>query len=173
MNISSKLTSFLTTATPDTAPAVAIDAGVAPSSTPLATKKAAINQCDAFDQKPAPASTLEKVAVVVFNGPTVAAAALIYGAKSAWDLLTPATTKPTAVPTTTPSAKQPSMPELKKGVKSDDVKLLQRALNETGAKVGLDGDFGDKTEAVVRQFQKPSALRSRRPAWPTRPPGTR
>jgi peptidoglycan hydrolase-like protein with peptidoglycan-binding domain len=155
MNISSKLTSTFTTATPPAA-APAIDAGVAPSSTPPAAKKSAINQCDAFDAKAAPASTLEKVAVVVFNGPTVAAAALLYGAKSAWDLANPAAAKPTSKPTTTPppSTKETSMPELKKGMKSDDVMLLQGALREAGVKVAHDGDFGGKTEAAVLQFQK-------------------
>lgn len=156
MNISSKLTSFVTTATPDAAPAVAADAGVAPSAAPT-PKQTSVNQRDSFDEKTAPASTLEKVAVVVFNGPTIAAAALLYGAKSAWDLVAPTAAKlPTGKPTTTPppSTKEPSMPELKKGMKSDDVMLLQGALREAGGRVAHDGDFGGKTEAAVRQFQK-------------------
>ena len=46
------------------------------------------------------------------------------------------------------------MNTLKKGSKGDEVKILQKALNITP----VDGDFGAKTEAVVKAFQKSKGL---------------
>lgn len=44
-------------------------------------------------------------------------------------------------------------PTLRKGSKGDDVKKLQAALH-----VAVDGDFGPKTEAALKQFQKDNHL---------------
>ena len=43
---------------------------------------------------------------------------------------------------------------LKKGSKGDSVKLLQELLNKHGFNLTVDGDFGNKTEAAVKLFQK-------------------
>lgn len=43
---------------------------------------------------------------------------------------------------------------LKKGSKGDSVKLLQELLNKQGFNLTVDGDFGNKTEEAVKQFQK-------------------
>ncbi|NJL78013.1 MAG: L,D-transpeptidase family protein [Richelia sp. RM2_1_2] len=49
---------------------------------------------------------------------------------------------------------------LKKGAKGRDVKKLQRQLASKGYNVSPDGDFGAKTEAIVKQFQKDKGLLS-------------
>lgn len=53
-----------------------------------------------------------------------------------------------------------SRPLLKKGSKGDAVKELQTLLNAKGAapKLIVDGDFGAKTDAAVRAFQKAQKL---------------
>lgn len=84
----------------------------------------------------------------------LAAIGLVAGSKPA-----PAPSKPT-------SPKPPSgLPvytlgkrELKRGAKGTDVWQLQRLLNAKGAKLSADGDFGAKTEAAVRGFQKSRRL---------------
>ena len=43
---------------------------------------------------------------------------------------------------------------LKKGSKGDSVKLLQELLNKHCFNLTVDGDFGNKTEEAVKQFQK-------------------
>ncbi|MFG1872164.1 peptidoglycan-binding domain-containing protein [Micromonospora arborensis] len=43
---------------------------------------------------------------------------------------------------------------LKKGVKGADVGDLQELLNKRGAKLAVDDDFGAKTDAAVRAFQR-------------------
>ena len=43
---------------------------------------------------------------------------------------------------------------LKKGSKGDSVKLLQELLNKHGFNLTVDGDFGNKTEEAVKQFQR-------------------
>ena len=43
---------------------------------------------------------------------------------------------------------------LKKCSKGDSVKLLQELLNKHGFNLTVDGDFGNKTEEAVKQFQK-------------------
>lgn len=51
------------------------------------------------------------------------------------------------------------MTTLKKGSKGADVKTLQQALNKAGGYgLNVDGDFGAKTEAAVRDFQKKNGL---------------
>lgn len=42
---------------------------------------------------------------------------------------------------------------LEHGSKGQAVRLLQQALNQAGAKLFLDGDFGDETEKAVRAYQ--------------------
>ena len=43
---------------------------------------------------------------------------------------------------------------LKKDSKGDSVKLLQELLNKHGFNLTVDGDFGNKTEEAVKQFQR-------------------
>lgn len=49
---------------------------------------------------------------------------------------------------------------LKKGNKGDEVIFLQRLLRKQGLVNSADGDFGNKTDAAVRQFQKKNSLSS-------------
>ena len=48
---------------------------------------------------------------------------------------------------------------LKKGSAGGDVKTLQELLNQLGAGLTVDGDFGSKTEAAVIAFQKKAGLK--------------
>ena len=48
---------------------------------------------------------------------------------------------------------------LKKGSVGSDVKTLQELLNQLGATLAVDGDFGSKTEAAVKAFQKKAGLK--------------
>jgi hypothetical protein len=49
-------------------------------------------------------------------------------------------------------------PVLKRGASGESVRLLQERLNAHGAKLTADGDFGPKTDAAVRAFQKAKGL---------------
>ena len=52
------------------------------------------------------------------------------------------------------------MPTLRKGDKGEDVKELQLALNEAGFDCGkVDGIFGSKTKAAVKEYQKAHGLK--------------
>ena len=52
-----------------------------------------------------------------------------------------------------------SVPVLTKGCTGETVKVLQCLLNMRGANCGnIDGDFGDKTDKAVRDFQKDNQL---------------
>ena len=48
---------------------------------------------------------------------------------------------------------------LKKGFVGGDVKTLQELLNQLGATLTVDGEFGSKTEAAVKSFQKKVGLK--------------
>ena len=48
---------------------------------------------------------------------------------------------------------------LKKGSAGTDVKTLQELLNQLGAALSVDGDFGNDTEAAVKAFQKKAGLK--------------
>jgi len=48
---------------------------------------------------------------------------------------------------------------VKKGDKGEGVKQIQQALKAAGYKVSVDGDFGNQTDAAVRQFQKKNGLK--------------
>ena len=50
------------------------------------------------------------------------------------------------------------MPLVKKGSKGDAVRKLQEILNGKGYKLTVDGDFGSKTEAAVKAYQKANGL---------------
>jgi hypothetical protein len=52
----------------------------------------------------------------------------------------------------------PGRPELKKGDKGDMVEELQRLLNKNGAGIGVDGDFGGRTERAVMSFDQSYGL---------------
>ena len=47
---------------------------------------------------------------------------------------------------------------LKKGMKGDDVRELQKLLNAAGDNITVDGSFGSKTLAAVKDFQKRKGL---------------
>ena len=47
---------------------------------------------------------------------------------------------------------------LKRGNNGDQVVVLQHLLNVEGYKLTIDGDFGAKTEAAVKAFQKAKGL---------------
>lgn len=49
---------------------------------------------------------------------------------------------------------------LKKGCKGDDVRELQKLLNAAGDDIKVDGDFGKKTLAAVKAFQKKKKLKA-------------
>jgi peptidoglycan hydrolase-like protein with peptidoglycan-binding domain len=51
-----------------------------------------------------------------------------------------------------------SNPVLQLGAKGSAVKTLQQLLNKAGVQCATDGDFGPKTEAAVKQFQKKVGL---------------
>ena len=68
----------------------------------------------------------------------------------------------TPKPDSKPAAPTLTVPgDLRKGAKGGDVRLLQTRLNEKGASPALrvDGDFGDKTDAAVRDFQRRRGLK--------------
>ena len=48
---------------------------------------------------------------------------------------------------------------LKNGFSGADVKALQELLNQLGAALEVDGQFGSKTEAAVRAFQKKAGIK--------------
>ena len=48
---------------------------------------------------------------------------------------------------------------LKKGSVGSDVKTMQELLNQLGASLIVDGEFGSKTEAAVKAFQKKTSLK--------------
>jgi len=49
-------------------------------------------------------------------------------------------------------------PVLRRGLQGDAVEVLQRMLAAAGYAVGIDGDFGPGTEAVVKAFQSANGL---------------
>lgn len=56
-----------------------------------------------------------------------------------------------------PKKHKVALPTLRKGDKGDEVKLLQNNLNScklTSTKIAEDGDFGPKTDALLKVFQK-------------------
>ena len=55
-------------------------------------------------------------------------------------------------------AVSPNHPTIRKGDSGETVKVLQAALNKTGAALTVDGVFGPLTETAVKVFQKASAL---------------
>ena len=48
---------------------------------------------------------------------------------------------------------------LKNGSVGGDVKTLQELMNQLGAALAVDGDFGSKTEAAVKTFQKKAGIK--------------
>ena len=48
---------------------------------------------------------------------------------------------------------------LKKGSSDSDVKAMQELLNQLGAALEVDGEFGSKTETSVKAFQKKASLK--------------
>ena len=58
----------------------------------------------------------------------------------------------------TQNQSQDTAPTLRKGSKGEDVKSLQKKLNAAGSKLDVDGDFGSKTEAAVKAYQKANGL---------------
>jgi peptidoglycan hydrolase-like protein with peptidoglycan-binding domain len=85
-----------------------------------------------------------KVSAAETDAPTSAAPGATGG--------TPAKESPPSEPSKPISVE--GKPTLKKGSKGQDVKDLQTLLNNNGAKLEVDGDFGKLTEAAVKEFQK-------------------
>lgn len=56
--------------------------------------------------------------------------------------------------------KNPNRPTLKKGTRGPAVRKLQKLLAKHGARVTIDGQFGQRTTASVRAFQKRSGLKA-------------
>lgn len=56
------------------------------------------------------------------------------------------------------SRRPETLPTLRRGSKSFDVKFLQERLGMFGYSVAMDGDFGAKTEATVKRFQQENRL---------------
>lgn len=54
--------------------------------------------------------------------------------------------------------KQPQFPVLAKGTKGPDVARLQSLLIEAGIRLSVDSDFGPKTEAALKAFQRGRGL---------------
>lgn len=66
---------------------------------------------------------------------------------------------PVTSATATPSTLYITSNALRRGVKSEEVKLLQQALNKAGYSVGaVDGSYGPATEAAVKAYQKANKL---------------
>jgi peptidoglycan hydrolase-like protein with peptidoglycan-binding domain len=67
----------------------------------------------------------------------------------------------TSVTSTTVKGRTVTSPSdnVKLGDKGDGVKKIQFALKAAGYKVTVDGDFGNQTDAAVRQFQKKNNLK--------------
>lgn len=72
----------------------------------------------------------------------------------------PAEPDPRTAPSPVPDATEHTddRPQLARGSKGSAVKELQTALNARGAGLAVDGDFGPKTDAAVRAFQKTNSL---------------
>lgn len=82
-----------------------------------------------------------------------AAAAISLGAGTAVVTI-PAVAAPTAISV----SEAASLPTLKKGNSGGGVKVLQRLLNADGAKLAVDGSFGEGTQAAVKAYQKKKGL---------------
>jgi hypothetical protein len=76
-----------------------------------------------------------------------------YDDRSPWLLDLDVTGKQAGKPVT-----RPVNPVLALGTKGPDVERLQRLLISRGARIAPDSDFGPKTEAAVRAFQRASGL---------------
>jgi len=84
----------------------------------------------------------------------------LYDDMTAWnlDLSATASAEPIPVAPTTPTV---ALGELKRGSKGEAVANLQRALSAHGLlqSSGIDGDFGNKTETAVKEYQSNHGLR--------------
>jgi cell wall-associated NlpC family hydrolase len=52
------------------------------------------------------------------------------------------------------------LPTLRRGNQGEYVRMLQQALNQEGAGLEVDGKFGSKTEAAVKNFQQSNGLKA-------------
>jgi len=70
----------------------------------------------------------------------------------------PSTPQPSPVqPPVSPAI--PAFPHImKRGAKGNDVSRFQQRLKDRGWSISVDGDFGPKTEQIVKQFQKEKGL---------------
>lgn len=68
----------------------------------------------------------------------------------------------TPTPPARPPASSPQVPSfprvMKRGAKGNDVSRFQQRLKDRGWNIAVDGDFGPKTETIVRAFQKEKNL---------------
>ncbi len=138
-----------------------------PSPKPETSTKAdpSANHVSAFVADATSAAKAFDAAVsLAMQGPTISAAMLLFGAEKAFETLSG---KPPekqlknedTVKVASPKVAEQSKPQgLAKGAKGDDVKTLQQELKRIGMSVKDDGDFGAKTEAALRRFQKEHQL---------------
>ena len=63
---------------------------------------------------------------------------------------------------TAPAAQKPAAPAAKahKTTASEEVKMVQEALNKQGAKLKVDGVAGKQTRAALSKFQKANGLKA-------------
>jgi hypothetical protein len=66
--------------------------------------------------------------------------------------------QPTPPPPTSAATQSPTPVILRRGAQGAGVEAVQYLLNYHGADIEVDGDFGDQTEAAVRDFQKANRL---------------
>lgn len=57
-----------------------------------------------------------------------------------------------------PASGSPARPVLRRGARGDDVRFLQKRLNDHGSHLGVDGDFGRLTLGAVVGFQAARSL---------------
>jgi len=126
--------------------------------------------CGSDDDKSSSSSSSSTVTTV----PTATTATTLPSTATSNTLLTPvtgttATTLPGATSTTAAGSTSTTVKgrtnvtspsdNVRKGDKGDGVKQIQTALKAAGYKVTVDGDFGNQTDAAVRQFQKKNNLK--------------
>jgi peptidoglycan hydrolase-like protein with peptidoglycan-binding domain len=70
----------------------------------------------------------------------------------------PVEAKPQATPAARPTTTDVGSRTLRRGDTGDDVRALQRSLNERGARLQEDGVFGRETERAVRGFQREQGI---------------
>jgi peptidoglycan hydrolase-like protein with peptidoglycan-binding domain len=114
---------------------------------------------NALARLPAPVLTVNQDNVLIRRGP--GAAEILTGVIDV-DPASPPTGGSGAAPgNTDPATTAPNLatgPIVEKGATGLNVEAIQYLLNQSGADVVVDGDFGDQTDAAVRAFQAKKGL---------------